>query len=101
MRSAFCETSWQDSSHSGVRTTCAQRLRRSLVRVLKPHTKRALHSHLAASQNEITNLRSKLDLLALGVILLSPKGHVVTMNSAAERLLKDGGLEVSRDGLLA
>jgi hypothetical protein len=40
-------------------------------------------------------------LLALGVILLSPTGRVVTMNSAAERLLEDGGLQVSCDGLLA
>jgi DNA-binding CsgD family transcriptional regulator len=86
---------------SGVRTACAQRTAPALVRVLKPHTTPALHSHLASSQNASTSLRSKLDLLALGVILLSPKGRVVTMNSAAERLLEDGGLQVTRDRLLA
>jgi DNA-binding CsgD family transcriptional regulator len=85
------------------RSTCLRgRTAPALVRFLKPHIKAALHSHLAASRNPSANLQSTLDSLALGVILLSPKGQVVTMNRAAERLLaKGGGLRASREGLLA
>jgi DNA-binding CsgD family transcriptional regulator len=47
-------------------------------------------------------LQSTLDSLALGVILLSPQGRVVTMNRAAERLLaEDDSLQAGPDGLLA
>jgi DNA-binding CsgD family transcriptional regulator len=71
---------------------------------LKLHTKRAdrLHPHLATSRNRSANLQSTLDSLTLGLILLSPKGQVVTMNRAAERLLaENGGLQASSDGLRA
>jgi DNA-binding CsgD family transcriptional regulator len=43
-----------------------------------------------------------LDSLTVGVILLSAKGHVLTTNPAAKRLLAgESGLEASRDGLRA
>jgi DNA-binding CsgD family transcriptional regulator len=72
------------------------------VRFLKPPIKAARHSHLAASRNPSARVQSTLNSLAVGVILLSPKGQVVTMNRAAERLLAEsGGLQASREGLLA
>lgn len=75
-----------------------------LVRFLRPHIKRAyrLHSQLAASRNRSAGLQSALDSLTMGVILLAPKGQVVTMNRAAEWLLADNdSLQASRSGLRA
>ena len=74
------------------------------VRCLKPDIKRAfkLHSDLAASGDRSASLQSILDSLTLGVVLLSPKGHVVTSNPAAKRLLAgNGGLLAGRFGLRA
>jgi DNA-binding CsgD family transcriptional regulator len=69
---------------------------------LKSQNKPAPHAHLAASPNPGACLQSRLDALALGVILLSPRGRVVTMNRAAQRLLaEDDGLQAGPDGLLA
>jgi len=75
-----------------------------LVRFLEPHIQRAyrLHSQLTASRNQSAGLEAALDSLTMGVILLSPKGQVVTMNRAAERLLADNdGLQAIRGGLRA
>ncbi len=73
-----------------------------LVRFLRPHVRRAhrLHSHLIASRKQRASLQSALDSLTIGVILLTRKGQVVTMNRAAERLLAENdSLQVTRDGL--
>jgi DNA-binding CsgD family transcriptional regulator/PAS domain-containing protein len=75
-----------------------------LIRFLRPHIKRAyrLHSHLALSRSQRASLQSALDSLTMGVILLAPKGQVVTMNRAAERFLADNdGLQATREGLRA
>lgn len=75
-----------------------------LIRFLCPHIQRAyrLHLHFAGSRMQRASLQSALDSLSMGVILLASKGHVVTMNRAAERLLGDGNnLRVSREGLRA
>lgn len=75
-----------------------------LVRLLRPHIKRAyrLHSYLAATGKQRASLQSALDSLTMGVILLAQKGRMVTMNRAAERLLTDNdGLQAVREGLRA
>ena len=75
-----------------------------VVRSLCPHIRRAyrFHLHLAGSRNQRASLRTGLDSLAMGVILLASKGQIVTMNRAAERLLADNdSLEISREGLRA
>jgi DNA-binding CsgD family transcriptional regulator len=55
-----------------------------------------------ASENYSVSLQSILDSLTLGVILLSSKGHVTTMNPAAKRIVAgNGGLFVDRFGLRA
>lgn len=74
------------------------------IRFLCPHIQRAyrLHLHFAGSRRQRASLQSALDSLSMGVILLASKGHVVTMNRAAERLLADSNsLRVSREGLRA
>lgn len=75
-----------------------------LVRFLCPHIRHAyrLHLQLAGSRMQRASLQSALDSLSVGVILLASKGHLVTMNRAAERLLADcDNLRVSREGLRA
>ena len=75
-----------------------------LIRFLTPHIKRAyrLHSELAASRTQRASLQAALDSLAMGVFLLGPKGRVVAMNLAAQRLLAENdGLQASRDRLRA
>lgn len=70
----------------------------------KPHIKRALelNSIHTPTRGQSSTLQSLLDSLTLGVILLSRKGHVVTMNPAAKRLLaENGGLLAGRFGLRA
>lgn len=75
-----------------------------LVRLLRPHIRRAyrLHSHLTASRKQRASLQSALDSLTMGVILLAREGQVVAMNHTAERMLADdGSLHVTRKGLRA
>jgi len=69
---------------------------------LKSQVKSVPRSRLVATPNLGARLQSRLDSLALGVILLSPEGRVVTMNHAAKQLLaEDGNQHAGPDGLLA
>jgi DNA-binding CsgD family transcriptional regulator len=69
---------------------------------LKPRIKTAQHSHLLWWQKPSVGLQSTLESLDIGVILLSSKGEVVTMNRAAARLLEaTGGLRATQEGLCA
>jgi DNA-binding CsgD family transcriptional regulator/PAS domain-containing protein len=75
-----------------------------VVRFLCPHIERAyrLHLHLAGSRKQRASLRSALDSLSMGVILVASRGQVVTMNRAAEQLLADNdSLQASPQGLRA
>jgi DNA-binding CsgD family transcriptional regulator len=75
-----------------------------LVRFLRPHIQRAyrLHSELSAARNEQTSLQAALDSMTAAVILLDEGLRVITMNQAAQRLLKENdGLLLARDGLRA
>lgn len=49
----------------------------------------------------MVSLQSLLESLTLGVLLLSTKGHVTTMNPAAKRIIADGGLFIDRFGVRA
>jgi DNA-binding CsgD family transcriptional regulator len=71
---------------------------------MKPILKRAFcrQSQPTASPSPRVSLESIFESLILGVILLSSKGHVTTMNPAAKRILAGNrGLFVDRFGLRA
>ena len=100
----FSDTRDKPGIHRGRKAGCSEERDPELVRFLRPHIKRAyrLHSHLAASRKQRASLQSALDSLAMGVILLSQSGQVVSMNRAAEWLLADNdSLQASRVGLHA
>lgn len=75
-----------------------------LIRFLRPHIKRAyrIHTDLGATRAERIGLHAVLDSLCHGVILLGVQGVVVTMNRAAEAILRtNGGLRVHGGKLCA
>lgn len=74
------------------------------VRTLSSHLRQAhrLYSRLVGSSDQTASLQSALNSVAMGVILLSAKGRIITLNSTAERLLASHDtLVATRDGLRA
>lgn len=74
----------------------------ALLRALVPHLQRGLkmHRHLAASQARGQALEAVLNGLSVPVILVTDKGKVLFMNTAAERLIRASDGLVVEDGEL-
>ncbi len=66
-----------------------------LLRLLVPHMQRAakLHVHLLGLEEQRDDLEEAVNLLSVGVIMLSDRGEVLMMNRRAQRIL------AARDGL--
>ncbi len=74
------------------------------LKFLTPHVKRAilLHSSLSNLKAELKDLRSALDALAHGVLLIGPGMKVVALNGQAERFVDaNDGLRIVRGHLRA
>lgn len=75
-----------------------------LLGILAPHVKRAirLHFRLTTLRNRSESLKTALDAIPTGVILLSERMQIVAMNYAAERILAaNNGLLATGGGLRA
>ncbi len=75
-----------------------------LIKLLKPHIQRAyrLHTELATARGRSAGLEAALGTLSTGVILLGPRGQIISMNRAAGHLVAaNNGLLASGAGLRA
>jgi len=80
------------------------RVAASLLTLLAPHMKRAVHTHRTLSQvrNQNAELRHSVEALDLAVVSLDGSGRVVRMSSAAEAILDlRRGIEVESGQLRA
>jgi len=68
-----------------------------VLRFLAPHVRRAFRLHFQFSQLKArrAEIGTALDLVAVGIILLGPKGEIVLMNRAASQFV------AANDGLMA